>query len=179
MAWSFPGGSYSVNGGHGPSLGAALLDLAAGQGGRKSTYEAKGWHAQLRALTGSERGLSFLDQFGPDVRQTRTLTAWLAEERTPTKANQAKIHEAYEAAARKAFPESMKHGTLEITGLVGTGNDFRERGGSSGRQPFRIDADSGDWDAIEEAWEDGTLDAELFEDLFISDVVEEDIGEGS
>lgn len=164
--------------GRGPSLGAALLDLAAAHGARKSTYGAKGWHAQLRALTGTERGLSFADAAGLSPSR-RTLLGWLAESQTPNAENQRKIQQAYEAAARRPFPESMKSGTIEISGIVCTGNDCRNRGGGSGRAPFRVDAGAGDWDAIEEAWEDGTLDAELFEDLFVADVIEEDIGEGS
>ena len=164
--------------GKGPSLGAALLDLAAAHGGRKSTYRAQGWHARLRALTGTERGLSFADQAGLSPSR-RTLLAWLAEEQHPNSENRRKIDEAYEAAARKAFPESMKTGTIEITGQVDDGTGRVRDRGAGGRAPFRVDAGAGDWDAIEEAWENGTLDAELFEELFTVDVLEEDIGDGS
>ncbi len=60
------------------------------------SYQAKGWHAQIRTLTETKRGSAAADKAGlsPSVR---TLQKWLSGDATPSKANQAKIAEAYGA----------------------------------------------------------------------------------
>lgn len=59
-----------------------------------SSYQAKGWAAQLRALTESKRGSAVADTAGLDP-SARTLRRWLAGDVTPTRANQARIADAY------------------------------------------------------------------------------------
>lgn len=61
-----------------------------------SSYQAKGWAAQLRALTDSKRGSAAADRAGLDP-SARTLRRWLAGDVTPTRANQARIADAYGA----------------------------------------------------------------------------------
>jgi hypothetical protein len=66
---------------------------------RASSYRAKGWQAQIRALSeAGERGSRAADRGGLDVT-ARTLTAWLSGDRAPSKANQQHISAAYEALA--------------------------------------------------------------------------------
>jgi hypothetical protein len=60
-----------------------------------ASYQAKGWHAQLSALTASPRAAEVSDRAGLTAT-VKTLTAWLAEDRAPSKANQDKIAEAYD-----------------------------------------------------------------------------------
>lgn len=61
-----------------------------------TSYSAKGWHAQLRALTGHKHGSGAADRAG--LAPTKgTLLSWLAGDREPSKANQARIAEAYGA----------------------------------------------------------------------------------
>jgi hypothetical protein len=161
---------------HGGSLGEALLayaELLAGPGGRLKSYTAKGWHAQISALTRTSRGYAAADAAGLDVT-SRTLTGWLSQSVTPSKSNQEKIHQAYASLAGR-FPAALMDAVLSISGLVRTGQDERERG--RGRNaPLRVDGSRGDWSKIEEAWDEGRLTAELFEDLYASDVIEADIG---
>lgn len=160
--------------GKGPSLGVALIGLVGALGGRKSTYQAKGWHAQLSALTATSRGTSFLDAAGLDV-QKRTLLAWLAEDRAPTRANQQLIREAYEAAGRKPFPrDELGGGTvLKIEGKIGFGDDVRDRG--NGCAPLLVEPEHDDaWDRLEDLWDHGNLDPDLWEEYFIDDVIGDD-----
>ena len=149
---------------------------SAGSAGRLKSYTAVGWHAQVRKLAeAGERGSAAADAVGLDPT-ARTLKGWLSDPlNEPTKANQAKIHAAYDRLAGK-FPEGVKGETLKITGVVGYGDDVRERGGNSGA-PLKVNGSKGKWDRIEEAWNDGTLDEALLEDLYAEDVIGEDIGD--
>lgn len=61
-----------------------------------TSYQAKGWHAQIRALTESKRGSAAADRAGLDP-SARTLRRWLSRDAAPSKENQAKIAEAYGA----------------------------------------------------------------------------------
>jgi hypothetical protein len=158
--------------GKGPSLGAALVGLVGSAGGRKSTYQAKGWHAQLSALTATTRGQSYLEASGLGVTR-RTLLAWLAEDRAPTRRNQQFIREAYTAAARKPFPRDELGGMLRIEGKVGFGDDVRDRG--NGCAPLLVEPEHDDaWDRLEDLWEQGNLDPDLWEEYFAEDVIGDD-----
>lgn len=166
--------------GSGDTLGEALYDHAVAHSYRPRgvaiSYQAKGWHAQLRQLTGSPRGYAAADEAGLDVSR-KTLQRWLAETQTPSPSNQAKIREAYQRMAGR-FDESVARGTYEISGTVQTGTDVRDRGNGQ-HAPLRIDASQGRWGEIRHRWNAGEMSAEDWEDLFISDVIEEDLGEGS
>ena len=118
----------------------------------------------------------------------RTVSRWVSRGGRgstfrPQPANVAKIHRAYDLAARKDFPlQAVKSHTFEITGVVATGEgrnrDERHRG-STGYAPLRIDGARGSWTRMQAAWNDGTLDARTAEALFIEDVIGGDIGDGS
>lgn len=67
----------------------------AGEARPAASMKAKGWHAQLRALTEHRHGSAAADKagLGPTAR---TLQEWLSESRSPSKANQGRITEAYD-----------------------------------------------------------------------------------
>ncbi|WP_226361010.1 hypothetical protein [Pseudonocardia sp. ICBG1142] len=79
-------------------VGAALSSMkqanARAAQGEATSYTATGWHAQLRALTGTARGSELADRAGLNPT-ARTLRAWLAEDRPPNAANRRAIAEAY------------------------------------------------------------------------------------
>lgn len=167
--------------GSGATLGDALYDHARAHGyrssiGRASSYQAKGWHAQLRQLTSSPRGYAAADDAGLSVSR-KTLQRWLAESQSPSAENRARIADAY-ARMAGGFDPNVARGTYAISGMVQTGNDSRDRGNGS-HAPLRVDASQGDWTQIRRLWDEGALSADDWENLFISDVIEEDLGEGS
>lgn len=118
VEWS--GSINRAHGGHrtvrldGLELGpvkAALDDAraaarAANEAREYRSYTAKGWHAQISALTRSARGSELADRAGLNP-SARTLSTWLAEGRTPSRANQQRIAEAY-AGLRTAGIESAR-----------------------------------------------------------------------
>ncbi|MCH0571870.1 hypothetical protein I3F60_21860 [Streptomyces sp. MUM 136J] len=170
--------------GHGGSLGAALGDLLRSQvtpRHRLSSYTAKHWHAQLSQLTATHRGYRALVDAGLRVT-TRTLLNWLSDSKyTVRRSYRDLIHTAYENAAvvpAEPIPDPVKRGQFEISGLVKTGDDERERGNRRAA-PLRIDGSRGDWDEIEELWLAGALTDDEFEDHFIDDIIVADIGEGT
>lgn len=167
--------------GTGDSLGRALINaIAAAAGGTvgvRRSYTAKGWHAQISKLTSSPRGYRAAEQAGLSVNR-RTLVDWLAERREPSPANQRKISEAYAIVAGR-WPGGVERQDIEIHGVVKQAADTRERGGGSGHAGFLIDGRAGRWGRMKEAWEEGDPDPDDFEDWFIEDVIEEDIGEGT
>lgn len=167
--------------GTGDSLGRALINaIAAAAGGTvgvRRSYTAKGWHAQISKITSSPRGYLAAEQAGLSVNH-RTLVDWLAERREPSPANQRKISEAYAIMAGK-WPDGVERQDIEIHGVVKQNQDSRERGGGSGHAAFLIDGRAGRWERMKEAWEEGDPDPDDFEDWFIEDVIEEDIGEGT
>ncbi|MFJ8028604.1 hypothetical protein [Streptomyces sp. NPDC096311] len=155
--------------GRGNSLGAALGDLLRAQvtpRHRLSSYSAKHWHAQLSQLTGTRRGYEALESAGLDVRPD-TLIKWLSDP-------EYNVRRSY----RDLIPDHVKNGQFEISGLVKTGADERERG-TRRAAPLRIDASRGDWSDIEALWLAGDLRDDDFEDRFIEDVIVADIGEGT
>ncbi|MFJ9567865.1 hypothetical protein ACIRQQ_48615 [Streptomyces fuscichromogenes] len=170
--------------GHGGSLGAALNDLLRSQvtpRHRLSSYTAKHWHAQLSQLTATHRGQQALEDAGLNVT-TKTLISWLSDaEYNVRRSYRDLIHTAYENTAiipADPFPDHIKRGQYEISGVVKTGDDERTRG-TVDAAPLRIDGSRGNWDAIQELWLAGELTDDEFEDHFIDDVIVEDIGEGT
>ncbi|MFF3312801.1 hypothetical protein [Streptomyces sp. NPDC002952] len=170
--------------GRGQSLGAALNDLLRTQvtpRHRLSTYNAKHWHAQLSQLTGTRRGYEALESAGLNVRPD-TLIKWLSDsEYNVRRSYRDLIHTAYENVAfapAEPLTDTIKRGQYEISGLVKTGNDERERGNRRAA-PLRIDASRGDWTEIETLWLAGDLRDDDFEDLFIDEIIVADIGAGT
>ncbi|WP_329543370.1 hypothetical protein OG548_45755 [Streptomyces sp. NBC_01356] len=170
--------------GRGNSLGAALNDLLRTQvtpRHRLSTYSAKHWHAQLSQLTGTHRGQQALNDAGLDVT-AKTLLNWLSDaEYHVRRSYRDLIHTAYENVAivpADPVPDHVQDGQFEISGIVKTGNDERERG-TRRAAPLRIDGSRGDWSGIEALWAAGDLTDDDFEDHFIDDVIVADIGEGT
>lgn len=165
--------------GNGDSLGRALINAlaqaAGGAVGVRRSYTAKGWHAQISKLTSSPRGYEAAAKVGLSATP-RTLKAWLAEQVSPSPANQRKIAEAYALMAGR-WPGNPAE--VRITGRVKMGDDDRFRG-SDRTAPLIIDGTAGDWRRIREAWEAGDLEnLEDLEDHFSEDIVEADLGEGS
>ncbi|MFI1769385.1 hypothetical protein ACH41H_46265 [Streptomyces sp. NPDC020800] len=170
--------------GHGGSLGTALNDLLRSQvtpRHRLSSYTAKHWHAQLSQLTATHRGYQTLEDAGLHVT-ARTLLNWLSDPEYNVRGSYRDlIHTAYENAAivsADPIPDQVKNGQFEISGIVKTGDDERERG-TRRAAPLRIDGSRGHWDEIEELWLAGELTDDAFEDRFIDAVIVEDIGEGT
>jgi hypothetical protein len=170
--------------GRGDSLGAALNDLLRSQvtpRHRLSSYTAKHWHAQLSQLTGTHRGHQALENAGLDVT-VKTLVNWLSDpEYNVRRSYRDLIHTAYENVAivpAEPFPDHIKRGQYEISGVVRTGSDERMRG-TRDAAPLRIDGTRGNWEEIEELWLAGELTDDEFEDRFVDDVIVEDIGEGT
>jgi hypothetical protein len=83
----------------GPHIAAAREARArAASASPATSYQAKGWRAQLNALVKSTRGSDLADRAGLNP-SARTVSAWLSEERAPSAANQAKIADAYAGLA--------------------------------------------------------------------------------
>ncbi|MFD5744940.1 hypothetical protein ACFXJM_37570 [Streptomyces massasporeus] len=170
--------------GLGHSLGAALNDLLRSQvtpRHRLSSYNAKHWQAQLSQLTATHRGQQALEDAGLHMT-TKTLINWLSDsEYNVRRSYRDLIHTAYENVAvvpADPLPGHIKRGQYEISGIVKTGDDERERGNRRAA-PLRVDGSRGTWDDIEELWLAGELTDDEFEDRFIDDVIVEDIGEGT
>jgi hypothetical protein len=164
--------------GSGDSLGAAIIaaisDAAGGAHGHLKSYTAKGWHAQLSKLTSSDRGYRAAADVGLSAT-SRTLRAWLAEQQSPSPANQRLIAAAY-AKMAGSWPPGVEGKDVRIYGGVKIGRDTRNRGGN-GTAPLLVDSSAGSWDAIKEAWEEGEMDPDDVEDAFVDDILVADLGE--
>lgn len=145
---------------------------------RYTTYTAKGWHAQISKLTEQQRGYDAMARAGLDVTP-RTLLGWLSESQAPSAANRTRIQTAYGLMAG-GWNSSSEKRMYVIHGQVKMGSDTRNRG--SGKvAPFRVNgaATNVRWGRIEAEWNAGTMDPERAEELFVEDVIANDIGEGS
>jgi hypothetical protein len=161
-------------------MGAALFDLIASSA-TYATYQARGWHAQLRQLGDTARGRDAADRAGLSP-SSRTYLRWLAHPGDdspggPSKANRAKIERAYKMAQHRPFPDSMRTGTAKITGVVAFDTDERMRGGGSGNAPLRVDFGELDWDEVAEHWDAGDLAEDWLEEWF-GDAIADDSGIG-
>jgi hypothetical protein len=135
-----------------------------------------GWHAQASKLTSQQRGYEAMAAAGIDVTP-RTLMGWLSESQEPSAANKARIQAAYDLMAG-GWNSSAEKRPYVIHGQVKMGRDSRNRG--DGRHaPFRINGGRGNWSRIRDEWNRGTMDSDRAEELFVEDVIAEDIGEGS
>jgi hypothetical protein len=166
--------------GEGDSLGRALInalaDAAGGTVGVRKSYTAKGWHAQISKLTSSPRGYQAAEAAGLSAT-ARTLKAWLAQDVEPNAANQRKIAEAYAIMAGR-WPDGIERQDVSIKGTVQIGDDVRDRG-SQGHAPLLVDGRAGNWDRMKRAWAAGEVDEDDFEDWFVEDILEADLGESS
>lgn len=159
--------------GRGSSLGRALIDLYRQTSGTvRRSYTRTGWHAQLSALTATAAGRAAADAAGLTATR-RTLTDWLSQRTTPTPANRAKIREAYEAM-RGGFRVDAVAVPIRITGRVTLGRDSRIRGGPGGGGPLLVNGKTGDWRPIARDWDDGELDPDVHEALFVDHVIDRD-----
>lgn len=167
--------------GSGDSLGRALINAIANESdgtiGVRKSYTATGWHAQISKLTSSPRGYLAAEKAGLSVNH-RTLVDWLAERREPSKANQALIDKAY-GFMRGRWPDAVERRRVDIHGVVKIGDDERERGNGTGRAPLTVDGNVGDWRRLRDAWNANEVSPEDFEEWFIEDVLEADLGESS
>jgi hypothetical protein len=157
--------------GSGGSFGEALRNLINdfGGGGRKKTYRAKGWAAQLRKLNATKAGRALIADLGVT---DRTLKAWFGGRRPPSAGNRARIGEAYRKAAGE-FPWDIADTKQEITGEVRIGDDLRFRGRGK-HSPLRIGENlPGDWRRIADSWEQ-LGPAEDLEAFYVADVVDID-----
>lgn len=153
--------------GSGSSLGSALLALAADMGGapRKSTYTAKGWHAQISRLTSTKAGYEAADAVGLDVTE-RTLRGWLSESVEPNVRNRELISKAYERAAGQ-WP-GWETAIFRVYGDTEQGGDRRTRGDGA-NAPLRVDgvdARSRIWAEFREDWESGGMTEDDIEEHF-------------
>lgn len=95
-----------------------------------TSYRAKGWHAQLRELTGSKYGSTASDKAGLSP-SARTVKEWLSESRAPSKANQEKISDAYNALRNRRVEEAGERAKRANGVLADVLNSvFRERYGA-------------------------------------------------
>lgn len=147
------------------SLGAALRDLWERPGTVKRV--AKGWHAQISALTATPRGYESAIRAGLHVKQRRTLEGWLAQTIEPTSVNKRLINAAYRLMVGQ-WDDSVEHREYRIYGEIDSGDRKETR-------ELIIDGRSGDWAPIRDAYLNGADDDEL-EALFIENVIVEDIG---
>lgn len=150
--------------GAGTSLGGALRSALSkvSMGGARGSYTRATAAGQFRQLFGSDRGYKALKDAGLEVKQARTMAGWLDGSTHPNKANAGAINRAYEAMRRGGTPEWVRNGRMEISGLVGYGEDVRDRG--SGRNsPLRVNLgaatrNGAGWDGIDRAVADGDDD---------------------
>lgn len=136
--------------------------------------EAKGWQAQINALTATPRGQIAAVRVGLHVKDRRTLERWLAfpamvggRSQEPTSANKRLISAAYRYLIG-GWDDSVERREYSITGEIDSGDRSENR-------ELIIDGRPGDWEPIREAYLSGASDEEL-EDLFIEHVIEEDVG---
>lgn len=94
------------------------------------SYRAKGWHAQLSALTGSKYGSTASDKAGLSPT-TRTVREWLSESRAPSKANQEKIAAAYDSLKNRRVEVSQDRANRASGALANIlSGIFRDRYGA-------------------------------------------------
>jgi hypothetical protein len=163
--------------GEGRTIGHALI--RAYEDFRLSIPGAKGWHAQLRALTASLPGYEALARAGLSVTP-RTLLAWLSDARDPSAANRRIISNAYLLRGKRGQAEArFQAAEALISGLIETEAGRPRYRGDGFNAPLSIDHGNGDWDAY-----GGRLLAELRSwrpdpqkvmDYYIEDVILEDL----
>ncbi|WP_331735661.1 transcriptional regulator (plasmid) [Streptomyces anulatus] len=155
-------GKYGADGAPGAeALGIAMEKMV--HGIASPVDSDRGLAARLNYLTKSDAGYEAMDRAGVHV-SPRTLMAWLAEERTPNKANLARLDAAYWDLRRRNVAADLKH-RLNNNGR-GTRVEINPVNQGGVEQKYRRDLSSrsvnvrGVWDRAVDAWMDDDL-AEL------------------
>ncbi|MEU2764725.1 transcriptional regulator [Streptomyces sp. NPDC007094] len=153
-------GKYGANGAPGgEALGIAMEGMV--QGIASPVDSERGLAARLNYLTRSDAGYEAMDRAGVHV-SPRTLMAWLAEERTPNKANLARLDAAYWDLRRRNVAADLKH-RLNNDGR-GTRVEINPVNQRGVEQKYRRDLAPrsinvrGVWDRAVDAWMDDDQD---------------------
>lgn len=157
-------GQYNAHGMRGAdALGAGIERMVGGIHSGPDTD--RGIAARLRYLTASASGYAAMDRAGISVT-SRTLAAWLAEERSPNAANRARLDAAYWDLRRHNVAADLKRrlgsrgGTrVEIDPVDQSAVDARHR---RDLQTRRLTVRAQHWEAAVDAWltdDDQALDA--------------------
>lgn len=167
-------GQYNANGVPGAdALGIAIENMVTGIASPVDTE--RGLAARLRYLTTTDAGYEAMDRAGIHV-SPRTLIAWLAEERTPNRANRTRLDAAYWDLRRRNVATDLKH-RLNNNGR-GTRVEINPVDQSEVERKYRRDLAGrsinvrGVWDRAVDAW----LDDDAQELDAIWDRIIEDLG---
>ncbi|MDT0446353.1 transcriptional regulator [Streptomyces johnsoniae] len=130
----------------------------------------RGIAARLRYLTASHAGYQAMERAGINVTR-RTLYAWLAEERSPTPANRAKLDDAYWDLRRHNVAADLKRRLMSQGGTrieIDPVDQSRvERRHRRDLQVRHLNVRPRIWDAAVDAWlaeDESTLDT-IWDDL--------------
>ncbi|MGW3334104.1 transcriptional regulator [Streptomyces rubiginosohelvolus] len=153
-------GKYGAAGAPGgEALGVAMEGMV--RGISSPVDSERGLAARLNYLTKSDGGYEAMDRAGVHV-SPRTLMAWLAEERTPNKANLARLDAAYWDLRRRNVAADLK-ARLNNDGR-GTRVEINPVNQRGVEQKYRRDLAPrsvnvrGVWDRAVDAWMDDDLD---------------------
>ncbi|MEU4181514.1 transcriptional regulator [Streptomyces sp. NPDC026589] len=153
-------GRYGANGAPGAeALGIAMEGMV--RGVASPVDSDRGLAARLNYLTKSDAGYEAMDRAGVHV-SPRTLMAWLAEERSPNKANLARLDAAYWDLRRRNVAADLKHRLNN--GGRGTRVEINPVNQTGVEQKYRRDLSSrsvnvrGVWDRAVDAWMDDDLE---------------------
>ncbi|WP_329072208.1 transcriptional regulator [Streptomyces sp. NBC_01429] len=153
-------GQYGADGAPGAeALGIAIEHMVTGIA--SPVDSERGLAARLRYLTKTDAGYEAMYRAGIHV-SPRTLMAWLAEERTPNKANRARLDAAYWELRRRNVAAELKHrlnnggrGTrVEVNPVNQVGVDRKHRRDLSSRS---VNV-RGVWDRAVDAWMNDDLE---------------------
>lgn len=153
------------------ALGKALLDTWSK--GRKSSYAARGWHAQISQLTAVAAGARAAVAAGLEVKTQRTLLAWLSQAREPSAENKRRIDLAYRILAGRVWNPLNQTRTYAIHGLIGSGDRTEIRTLTIGIGDY----EEAKWDNLRREFEKFRPNPKWIEQYFIEDVIVEDIGD--
>ncbi|MFJ3973350.1 transcriptional regulator [Streptomyces parvus] len=152
-------GKYGAVGAPGAeALGIAMEGMV--RGISSPVDSERGLAARLNYLTKSDAGYEAMDRAGVHV-SPRTLMAWLAEERTPNKANLARLDAAYWDLRRRNVAADLKHRLNN--GGRGTRVEINPVNQGGVEQKYRRDLAPrsinvrGVWDRAVDAWMDDDL----------------------
>lgn len=156
--------------GSGRTLGAALA-AALKAGGWHGARVAKGWRAQLSALTRTAKGQAALVDAGVSPgRRAENWRAWLSEQRDAQPKTRQTIQDVY---LKYILPDSATGSEGKISGPIST-EQGRTRNRGVTEAPLRVDHRGADWSRIKHLWLQGADEADI-EDAYIQDVIFEDM----